>query len=143
MNVSIAEREQVLRDSPVFASLQSDHLRLLAEMVRVERFSAGDLVCRAGEPASELYVIVSGELSVTLPGASSPIRTMRPHEVLGEYGMFGRGVRTSTVSAITDTVLLSLAYPQFRELLLGYPTVCLTLLELTVARLTENQERQL
>lgn len=136
MHLSPDERLAVLARCPVFATLPPERLRLLAEMMNVEQFGAGEHVCVQGEPADELYVVAKGHVSVRARGkADVLVRRLGSGEILGEYGMFGARIRTSTVTADESSTLLALDYVRFRELLYAFPEVALALLEVTVNRL--------
>ena len=137
--LSPTEVAALLTSCPVFAPMPAEDVALLGEIMRTERFRAGQKVCVAGETASEVYVIADGTLGVSLPGDARIVRQMRRGEILGEYGMFGRGVRTATVEAQEDAVLLSLDYERFREFLLAFPASTLALLEVTVQRMTSAE----
>ena len=132
-------RVAVLARSTVFSGLSGDDLAMLAEMMHLERFAAGELVCQRGEPADAVFVVVSGTLEVLLDGASGEAPVLGAGDVFGEYGMF-RHVRTSTVKATSEAVLLSLDYVRFESFLLQFPAVTLALLELTVTRMFGKPE---
>jgi len=106
-------------------------------MMKVEHYSAGDVVAAAGATAATIYVIGEGTLSIQVPGADEPVRTMGPGSILGEYGLLEERKRTSTVVAEVDCILLTLDYAKFRTFLHQFPEVMHDLLETAVVRLTE------
>ena len=64
-----AERDyamRVLRACPVFAPLSPESLAVLAEMVRIDAYGAGETVREAGEAAAECCVVASGSLAATV-----------------------------------------------------------------------------
>lgn len=131
--------EEVLRASPLFREVPQEERAVLASMMRRERFRADETVCERGEAATGVYVIVQGRLGVFLPGSAAPVRHLGPSDIFGEYGLFGAGVRTSTVRAIEPTVVLSLDYGHFRSFLIQFPEATLALLAVTVQRLVEQE----
>lgn len=140
-----AERDyalRVLRSCPVFAPLSPEPLAVLAEMVRIDAYGAGETVCEAGEAAAECYVVASGSLAVMLPGAEAPVRTLGPGEVLGEYGLFTERVRTATVLAVRESELLVVDYERLQRLLLEFPEATFSLLSTTVRRLIDAERRE-
>jgi eukaryotic-like serine/threonine-protein kinase len=69
-----------------------------------ERYVAGDIIVREGEPGDRAYVIVSGHCHV-FSGVDAELQTLReigPGEVFGEMAILSGGVRTSSVAALTD-----------------------------------------
>jgi len=135
-----AGRMATLRRCPVFSDLPEPTIAFLAEIIRPQRFSAGETICAQGEPANEVFVIERGTLAVRKKGIAEPIGYMEEGELFGEYGMFGRGVRATTVVAETDVVLLLLDYDRFRKFLLGSPESTLALLEVAVRRFVHVDE---
>lgn len=136
-----AQRIEKLASSRIFGSIPRSELEVLGEMMRTEAFRAGSVVAEAGEPADCVFVIVDGTLSVYLPGATTPMRTLGPGDVLGEYGMVTGAVRSATVKADVDATLLSLDYERFKAYLLRFPEALFVLFESAAKRLVEAERR--
>jgi len=128
-------RLAVLRASELFASVPPSELGVLATMFEVEEFAVGDVLMRAGERASRVYTIASGEVEVRSPDDGHPVARLGRGGVVGEYGLFHDGVRTATVVALAPTRALSLDYQRFHRFLLAFPEAMLTLMRTTVERL--------
>lgn len=133
--LSADARVQTLRSCPALAAVPPGPLGLLAEMMGVESVTAGDTLFEHGEAPERIYVVAAGSLDVFLPGRAAPVRVLEPGQLLGEYGMFAGRVRTATVKARADTVLLSLDTERFRAFLLEFPEATLALLRTAVERL--------
>jgi len=140
--LTIGERIQTLGMCPVFTGVAPDGLALLAEMLETERYRAGEAVFECGDPSDRAFVVASGSLSVCVPGQPTPVRTLGPGDLVGEYGMFSGMTRTATLRAAADAVLLSLEYPRFRAFLLQCPEGALVLLKAAVERLVAAERRQ-
>ena len=128
------ERLAMLRDCDVFAVVPANDLKLLATMFEPREFADGDVVFREGDPASEVYAIVDGQMEVSLEDGSVIAIAGRAN-VVGEYGMFGPHRRTATVVSRGATRTLALDYQRFHRFLLAFPESSLALLRLTVERL--------
>ena len=124
----------MLRDCDVFAVVPVNDLKLLATMFEPREFADGDVVFREGDPASEVYAIVDGQMEVSLEDGSVIAIAGRAN-VVGEYGMFGPHRRTATVVSRGATRTLALDYQRFHRFLLVFPESSLALLRLTVERL--------
>jgi len=138
------DKVAVLGRSAVFGRLPTEALSLLAEMLRIEEFSAESTVCELGEPADSVFIVGSGKLSVLVgpPGArgeAALIREISEGDVVGEYGMFGTRGRTATVRADTDAVLFSLDYQRFRDFLFTRPEAMWALFAVSVDRLSKAE----
>lgn len=139
--MDLEQRVQALEHSTVFAQLPREELTLLASVMRVESFAAGETVCEHGEPADDVYVLVAGDLDVFVPTIETAVRTLGRGDVFGEYGMFSGGTRTSTIVSRTPSTLLSLDSVRFRQFLLTFPQSAFVLLETTVRRLIQAESR--
>jgi NTE family protein len=102
-------------------------------------FDDGDVLCRAGEPATCMYAVASGEIEVLLGGDAAPIASMRSGDIVGEYGLFLPEGRTATLRARGQTSVLELDYERFERFLMAFPDSVLSLMALTVRRLHERQ----
>lgn len=141
MELTAAQRIEKLASSRIFGKMPRSELEVLGEMMRTESFRAGSIVAEAGEPADCVFVIADGALSVYLPAATTPMRTLGPGDVLGEYGMVTGAVRSATVKADVDATLLSLDYERFKAYLLRFPEALFVLFESAAKRLLEAERR--
>jgi hypothetical protein len=130
-------RLAVLRDSEVFAEVPPNELRLLASMLEPLTFAAGQVICRAGDPATHAYVIAEGTVEVQLRDGMG-VMTLTKGSVAGEYGLFDSQVRTATLVATSPSRLLAMDYQRFQRFLLAFPEASLSLLGVTVKRLVEE-----
>jgi monoamine oxidase len=135
----VEARVQVLARSAVFDSVSAGDLRVLATMFERRAFDDGDVLCRAGEPATCMYAVASGEIEVLLGGDAAPIASMRSGDIVGEYGLFLPEGRTATLRARGQTSVLELDYERFERFLMAFPDSVLSLMALTVRRLHERQ----
>ena len=135
--LNIEQRTAALKACTVFANIPADELGVLAEMMTTESLRAGETLFEAGEPSDCVFVVVRGELGVFVGGSSAAVRTLGPGQLLGEYGMFQQNVRTATVRATGEALLLSLDYRRFEAFLLQFPQATLVLLGTAVTRLVE------
>jgi ATP-binding cassette subfamily B protein len=139
MMITTGEIKHSLQSSSYFSDLPSDTLTLLAEVLEIESFTAGETVCVVGETADRIYIVHKGSLAVYIAGRSEPVSMLGPGAVMGEYGMF-TGVRTGTVKAEDAAVLLSMDYPRFKAFLIQNPASLYELFGVTVARLLSAEK---
>ncbi len=140
---SMRKRLTVLSASDVFKSVPANELRLLASMFEEKRYSAGDVICRSGDKASEVFVVSEGSVEIWLPGARKATETVGSHAVVGEYGMFTEARRNASLIAVAPTTLLSLDYERFERFLLAFPESTLKLFKQTVQKFIAQQNLQL
>lgn len=119
---------------PFFEGLSRRDLEELAKRTEDLEVEAGKALAREGEPGSEFFVIVEGEVSVTKDGQE--IRTLGPGEFFGEIALIEDRPRTATVTAKTPLRFFVLTRQSFRSLLQHQPE-----LEEKVMRALEERVR--
>lgn len=107
----------LLREVPLFAPLTPSMVEQMAHKFEPRSVSAGDVIVREGEVSDRFYVIESGEVEVTQEGRI--IRSETVGDVFGEIGLLRDVPRTATVTARTDTELLTLSREEFLALMAG------------------------
>lgn len=100
---------------PLFGGLPEDALRAFADQADVQEVMAGQEIFREGEPARQLYVVVSGALHSLKQGAAGDVEVWRigPGDVFGEMSFIDMQPRSATVRATTDALLWGWAYSEF------------------------------
>jgi predicted RND superfamily exporter protein len=110
---------------PVLRGLSTAQARIAALMTSFRTFPAGAPVFRVGEPGKELFVVLEGELLVSLQGSrAEPIELARCKrgDVVGEVALY-YGKRTADVDAVTDTRVLRLTRKNLQRLRRRYPRI--------------------
>jgi CRP/FNR family transcriptional regulator, cyclic AMP receptor protein len=111
------EKLSVISSSPLFEMLSPAELARLAELARVQRFNAGDVVFEEGDLGDSLFVIVQGQVEVVRrqpSGEVHPLITLSAPEFFGEMGLIDKDYRSATVRAKTDADLLQLTAQDLR-----------------------------
>jgi CRP-like cAMP-binding protein len=81
----------------------------------VEEFPAQSLIFNEGEPADFMYVILSGEIELTLHGEL--LDAEGEGGIIGEMATINSATRCATAKALTDARLARLDRDQFREII--------------------------
>jgi CRP/FNR family transcriptional regulator, cyclic AMP receptor protein len=96
--------------------------------------AAGDVLFHRGDPANEMFFVVSGRFRVREPGVDLEVG-----EVFGELGLLNAGqARTATVECIASGELLRITYDQVKQLYLQDPKFGFYFLHLVSKRLFHN-----
>jgi cAMP-dependent protein kinase regulator len=74
---------------------------------------------RQGDKGHRYYAVAEGEVEVLVDGVR--VNTLARGDGFGEIALLHDGVRTATVSALTDGRLYSLEQELFLETLTGHP----------------------
>ena len=116
---------EAARDDFVFLPERSkdDWARLLGHG-ELLRFSAGDLVIRAGDVDRALAIIIDGTLEVLLPDGRGELHrygTIYPHSVIGEIAFLDGRPRSASSGRWATADLLRLSFEAFDALAARHP----------------------
>jgi CRP-like cAMP-binding protein len=105
---------------PFFAGLEPAALERLAASMRTRRFRRGEVIFHVGDPGDALFVIITGEVKISLPsetGDEAILATLRPGEFFGELALLDGAPRSASASAMVATETVVLPRDRFRELI--------------------------
>jgi CRP-like cAMP-binding protein len=105
---------EALQRVPLFADLSSAEVRQIALLFKERHFAAGETVVKEGADGAAFFLIESGEASVSVAG--NPRQSLSPGDYFGEIALIDEGVRSATITAVTDIVCYGLTFWEFRPL---------------------------
>ncbi|HXM84039.1 MAG TPA: serine/threonine-protein kinase [Burkholderiales bacterium] len=141
-SVSESEKFNQLRE---FAFFEDFNDVALWEMVRIgswKTVAAATPLIREGEEAESFYILVDGEVKVTLSG--KPLATLKPGACFGEILYFTDRVqrRTTTVTAVGEATIIEIKASALRAATdacqVGFNKGCMRVL---IDRLAQSHER--
>ena len=100
-------------------ALGADAMEALVATATLLRRRRGDIIFREGEPGSELYIILEGEVAVERLdafGASRKLATLGPGAFFGEMAIVAGAPRSATIRATSDALLLEVSRAGVRRL---------------------------
>jgi NTE family protein len=131
-----AQAYQALGTMPALRGLgEVDRERVLA-FFREECLPRGAVVFREGDPGTSLYIVVSGEVRVSVGGRT--VAHLGPGEWVGEMAVLTRTPRSATVEVTLDSRLLVLDGPAFARLLELQPALSEQLAAILSRRLSRT-----
>ncbi len=98
-----------LRNIGLFGALTDEVLSHLATTLSVSTPDAGTVVFREGDPARELFVLVSGEMEVlkrSQTGVEARVALLGPGDWFGEMSVLDVQPRSATLRALAPSRLL-------------------------------------
>jgi sigma-B regulation protein RsbU (phosphoserine phosphatase) len=119
-----------------------DLARVVAEGERL-RLPAGAAVIREGQPGDAMFVLLEGELAITVQGKR--IDYLLPGAILGEMAMVDDRPRSATATAASDALLVRLSRPRFLELIREWPELAahvMNIMSTRTRRLMEEEVRR-
>lgn len=123
--MSLGEEFRLLSEVPPLQGLDQRRLKLLSFVCQRLSFEPGQALCRQGDVADAVYVVVDGEVDVRLRsgGEERHLRRVGRHAIIGEVGTLAIGQRTASVIAHTPVVALKLEQAHFHRLLQDVPAL--------------------
>jgi CRP-like cAMP-binding protein len=103
---------EVLRQVPLFASLDEDEIQRLAGEFKERTFAAGQEVTHEDSGGVAFFVIAAGEAQVSRGGGE--VRRLGPGDYFGEIALLTGDARTASVTAVTELHCLAMAMWDFR-----------------------------
>jgi CRP-like cAMP-binding protein len=116
-------RVELIRHLPLFELCSKRDLRRIASLADERRVEPGTQLIREGEPGTEFYVVVEGEVDVRRGGRR--IARLGAGSFVGEIALLSRSPRTATVVAATRLRVLAITGRDFVELLDTLPELWL------------------
>jgi CRP-like cAMP-binding protein len=120
-------RIDLLRQVPLFSTLDDDGLNQLDRALEETGVPEGAAITREGRHEGYFFVIVEGRVRIDRGGQT--INTLGPGDFLGEIALLDGGPRTATAIAETPCRLLTLRHDRFHRLLDGAPEIRTAVLE--------------
>jgi CRP/FNR family transcriptional regulator, anaerobic regulatory protein len=119
-----------LRRIPLFRDLEEVDLARVLAVARLERYAAGELVFREGEPVDALYLVREGTVTVFRDAPGKPqqvLARLREGGFFGETGLLERVRRIASARASAPTTVLRIDKGDLLCLLADYPPLELRL----------------
>ena len=110
---------KMLKQNPVFRSLTDEDMEAFGPHIQEERFEAGSVVFRQGDPRRRLMVIRSGAIRVSerFEDQEKILVTYHAGHCLGEMALLDETPHSTTGRALVDSVLLTLNRETFLDLM--------------------------
>jgi CRP-like cAMP-binding protein len=98
---------EIIRKIPFLQSYSDAQLLDILALSKMRKFAPGDLITREGEYDSWLYIILSGEVTVTSRG--TPVAQITgTGATIGEMAIVDGEARSASANAVTETTSLAI-----------------------------------
>ncbi|HTY04380.1 MAG TPA: cyclic nucleotide-binding domain-containing protein [Rhodocyclaceae bacterium] len=108
-----------LRKLPLFAELSIQELAILAALLHVREYVAGEIIFDEGETGQAMYVILEGEVTICRQGRPEDgfLTGLLPGEFFGELGLLDDAIRTAQARAASHCRVAVLFREDFNGLM--------------------------
>ena len=131
---------EALRQVPLFADLSDEDLERLGRQMKERRFKEGSEVTTEGAGGAGFFVIVEGNANVSVGGEQRA--TLGPGDYFGEIALIDEGVRSASITAVTDLLCYGMTPWEFRPFVEQHPQVAWGLLQTLARRFRGEQTHQ-
>jgi CRP/FNR family cyclic AMP-dependent transcriptional regulator len=129
---------EILRDIPLFQTMDDDERAAVAALTEEQHFDAGVRIFHERDDGGMCYVVRSGRIELSVVdemGEKLVVEVVEPGELFGELGLFDGGSRSATAEALTDVDTLVLERVEFLDFLRRKPDAALDVLAALAKRL--------
>ncbi|MGJ9617394.1 Crp/Fnr family transcriptional regulator [Actinotignum sp. GS-2025b] len=133
----------VLRTVPLFKDMDEESLAALGAMMSDTSLKRGESLFHEGDQGDRLYIVTDGKVKLSHTsddGRENLLAVLGPGEIIGELSLFDLEARSSTVTAIAPTHLLSLAHRDMKNFIEEHPALAMSMLREMARRLRNTNE---
>jgi small-conductance mechanosensitive channel/CRP-like cAMP-binding protein len=101
----------------IFAPLSVEETGMLAQAAVRHVFAPGEMVIRAGDPGSSMFVVHNGKVRVQVSenGRARTVATLNEGDFFGEMALFTGEPRTANVVALEETEVLEIGHAAMKR----------------------------
>ncbi len=139
-----SSKAQILKRSPIFASLNDDELSELANLATERNFMSKEFIFWDGDTADWFYVVAEGKVKVLKHSSSGRefiIAFLDPGEMFGEVAVFENKPYPASAQAVAETKVIGIKREEFLSFLTNRPQVALRIINVLGERLRDAQNR--
>jgi CRP/FNR family cyclic AMP-dependent transcriptional regulator len=133
----------MLDKTDLFGALPPELLEQLRDRAALVKYRRGDLIFAKDEPATQLFVVLSGRVAITASARDdreSVISVLGAGALFGEMPLFDNGGRSATARSLTTVQAISLHFDDVRAVLEERPELLWTVVEILARRLRATDE---
>jgi NTE family protein len=127
--------------SAAFGELSPDQLTAISSRAKVRSLLSGETLVLQRTAADAIFAVVSGRFEVRVERQSLTVAEIGVGQMIGEIAFFAGGLRTATVVAVRDSVVLELDRAAFAEIASRVPSFYDRLLASLARRLADTTAR--
>lgn len=137
-------RLEMLGLVPFFQELAEEQLAEVNKKFTSNHYSKGETIYRQGDSSSMLRVVVTGNvklIGLSPDGDGVLLDMLQPGDFFGNPAAGSQDVYNETAVTQTMACILSIRFDDFRTIMNDFPSVAMSVLEITTNRLNDSRQR--
>jgi len=132
--------ETLLKNIPVFETLDATSLKKLAKLSTRKRYKKGAIIIKEGELGNSLFIILEGEVEVVKAEkrTKKTFASLKPFDFFGEMAILENKPRSATVIARKDSTFLIVCKSDFEKLIVKHPNISFEIMKTLSARIRDT-----
>lgn len=134
----------LLQRMPLFACLSKRELRNIAKITKKRRYGRHQVIIKAGERGTALFLLISGAVRVSVRGNRGKeiiLGVMYPRDFFGEMALLDGLPRSATVTALEESEVLVISRKDFLECIRKVPQVAAKMIVTLSLRLRRTDQK--
>jgi predicted GNAT family N-acyltransferase len=119
-------RSPIIQSIPILKGLVEEEAMLVLHMGTIFHCQEGDTIINTGEVTKELYILLSGKVTVLCNGVRSE---RSPGQSFGRAGLIQPQVQINDVSATVESEVMVICQQSFEKLYRSYPMIGIKILQ--------------
>jgi len=113
---------------PLFEKLNEDEYNQFLKIFEEKTIQKGETIIKDGESGDTAFLLIEGQVSVikeTIYGEDYVVTTIDAggDEFFGEINLIDKGIRTSTITAITDVIIWEVSHNEIFQFMDKNPVI--------------------
>lgn len=145
-NVNISVLLPILREIPLFASLDENLHREIIQHIVLMYYPAEYSLFKQGEDGDALYIIKHGQVEIYQDPATEAdlpksLATITQGGFFGEMALVSEVARNASAKTLVDCEIFILSKEDFKKLLDSNPTLAEQISATVISRMKENEQK--
>lgn len=125
----------------LFAGLDAEQVHRLAGVCALAHLEPGQVIFRPADPSDQMYLVLSGEVAITVAGVEQPVDVVRAGECLGELSLLTASPHSAGARALTRVEAATLRHDELARLVRQRPDIGLLIYRNLAAGLGKKLKR--
>ena len=136
---------EVLKKVPFFRSLGKDGISFIVERLKFKPFDSEEVICKIGDPGDKMWIVISGNVKVIVPGEKANkdtvIAELGSGDYFGEMALLTGEPRSASVVTTEPSEMFILNKEDFDLIVERFPSITLSMGKIMSQRLRDTIQK--